>query len=192
MQEKIISPETVLYFIMNADIVRGIDFRRTKKDDLKIRELKGIMITVLTVEEFVARVRKAANIPEKDFVRVWVTNYKTLELYNHITEQVETITGSYLCKVKCVGKKVENWKKKIKELEMDASSYLIIEHGPGEEYVFRDEFAKCDYCYKVKKIETHCECKKVFYCSADCRGKDKNYHDNICKLNQKPGSGSKI
>lgn len=71
-------PETVHYLMMNADVIRGIDFRRTKKDDLKIHEMKGILITVLTVEELVARIRKAMKIPEKDFVRVWVTSYKTL------------------------------------------------------------------------------------------------------------------
>lgn len=66
----------------------------------------------------IARIRRTANIPEKDFIRVWVTNETIANLYNHIIEQVETITGSYLCKVKCVGKKAENWKKKVKELNL--------------------------------------------------------------------------
>lgn len=59
---------------------------------------------------------------------------------------------------------------------------MVIEHGPGEEYIFRDQEAKCDYCYKVKKIQDDCQCKKVFYCSKQCKNKDKPYHVNVCKV----------
>jgi hypothetical protein len=53
-------------------------------------------------------------------------------LYDHIIEQVETITGSYLCKVKCIGRKIETLKKKYNELGIREDEFLIIEHGPGE------------------------------------------------------------
>lgn len=35
---------------------------------------------------------------------------------------------------------------------MTEKEYWIVEHGPGEDFVFRNDQTKCDYCYKIKKV----------------------------------------
>lgn len=94
--------------------------------------MEGVLIQKLTVEEIIAKIRLERKIPAKDFIRIWITDMPIEDLYKHIVEQVESITGTYICKVKCVGKKVEQVKKKVKELEMSERDYWIVEHGPME------------------------------------------------------------
>ena len=74
IQVKEVLPETIYYLIFNTEVIKAIDFRRLKKDDLKKREIKGIMLSYLSMQELISKIRKQAKIPEKDFVRIWITN----------------------------------------------------------------------------------------------------------------------
>ena len=74
IQVKEVLPETIYYLIFNTEVIKAIDFRRLKKDDLKKREIKGIMLSYLSMQELISKIRKQAKIPEKDFVRIWVTD----------------------------------------------------------------------------------------------------------------------
>ncbi len=74
IQVKEVLPETIYYLIFNTEVIKAIDFRRLKKDDLKKREIKGIMLSYLSMQELISKIRKQAKIPEKDFVRIWITD----------------------------------------------------------------------------------------------------------------------
>jgi hypothetical protein len=49
IQVKEVLPETIYYLIFNTEVIKAIDFRRLKKDDLKKREIKGIMLSYLSM-----------------------------------------------------------------------------------------------------------------------------------------------
>jgi ubiquitin carboxyl-terminal hydrolase 4/11/15 len=40
---------------------------------------------------------------------------------------------------------------------------------------------KCEGCYNFKILQFPCECKKVSYCSEDCKRKDEQYHMQRCE-----------
>lgn len=41
--------------------------------------------------------------------------------------------------------------------------------------------AKCEGCYNYKVLNFPCECKKVAYCTEECKKKDENYHLPRCE-----------
>lgn len=41
--------------------------------------------------------------------------------------------------------------------------------------------AKCESCYNYKILAYPCECKKVSYCSEECKKRDENYHTPRCE-----------
>jgi ubiquitin carboxyl-terminal hydrolase 4/11/15 len=40
--------------------------------------------------------------------------------------------------------------------------------------------AKCEFCYKFGTLKYPCACKKVAYCSEECKFKDTKFHMNRC------------
>lgn len=77
---------------------------------------------------------------------------------------------------------VDDTRKKIQELKIQPMDYFIVEHGQGDEYVFREEEAKCGYCYRVLKLNKFCDCGRAMYCSDACKSKDQPFHDKVCRL----------
>jgi len=46
--------------------------------------------------------------------------------------------------------------------------------------IFPDE-GKCEGCYQFKVLSVLCDCKKVSYCTEECRAKDEYYHLPKCE-----------
>lgn len=40
---------------------------------------------------------------------------------------------------------------------------------------------KCEGCYNYKILQHPCECKRVSYCSEDCKKRDESYHMPRCE-----------
>lgn len=83
-----------------------------------------------------------------------------------------------------LGKLIEEQNISIEDLSLDQNDYFIAEiadeysswflKAPGE--------AKCEGCYKYKKLPYPCGCKAVAYCTLECQEKDKRYHIKDCKF----------
>jgi ubiquitin carboxyl-terminal hydrolase 4/11 len=75
----------------------------------------------------------------------------------------------------------------IEELGLTETDILIVEireEGKGWNFIQEgvDNLDKCDNCYKYGKNKFYCKCKKVAYCSEECKIKDQRYHMNHCDV----------
>lgn len=48
---------------------------------------------------------------------------------------------------------------------------------------------KCEGCYFVKELKSICACKKVAYCTDECRQNDWKYHEDKCDAAVDEGEG---
>lgn len=71
----------------------------------------------MTIDEILKIIRVKRNIHIKDFMRAWICNMSSNELYDHISSEAERITGPYIKKVRACGKDV-NHKSKLSDLNL--------------------------------------------------------------------------
>lgn len=83
-----------------------------------------------------------------------------------------------------VGQYIEKDEMTLKDVEIGVGDYFIAQFcDQYSSYFFKSkDQAKCQGCYKLKKLEFVCGCKKVAYCTEECMEKDKKFHLKDCKF----------
>ena len=77
---------------------------------------------------------------------------------------------------------------KLENAEIGTTDVVIVETASPatKQFLFKFKpnlvvhYGKCEYCYGHKALKVECRCKKVRYCSEDCRRKDERFHLDKC------------
>lgn len=129
-----------------------IDFKRVKKSDLKLKMIKGMKLKSMTLGQILRRIKNEneRELPVQHEIRIWKADKKLDQVYDHISCDSESVTGPYISRVRGVGQRQKVMTSKLNEIDYGQKDYLIIQHFKDEEYVFRDEIIKCDFCYRSR------------------------------------------
>ena len=77
---------------------------------------------------------------------------------------------------------------KLENAEIGTTDLVVVETASPytKQFIFKFKpnlvvhYGKCEYCYGHKALKVECRCKKVRYCSEDCRRKDERFHLDKC------------
>lgn len=174
--------DTIKYLKLDHNDIRGIDIKKLYLKDINIKTVQFPMLD--SIGNLIEAIKWNENSRIKK-VRLWKNNTDDVsieKLYNYIKEKTKFMMTTY--KMDGVGKLIDDEKTKVADLNLEEKDYFIAEFcDEYSSYFFKSsDEAKCESCYKYKKLPFVCGCKSVAYCTEECMEKDKRYHMKDCKF----------
>jgi len=120
-------------------------------------------------------------------IRLWkVDPDMTLQEFFRTVKEVTEASRTYDYQIEFKGNFLEKEKEvKLADAQIAADDYVVLEvKEPGKGWNFHGDGApilsKCEFCNKFGELTVQCSCKKVAYCSEDCKNSDKRFHRSRC------------
>jgi len=120
-------------------------------------------------------------------IRLWkVDPDMTLQAFFRNVKEVTEASRTYDYQIEFKGNFLEKEKEvKLADAQIAADDYVVLEvKEPGKGWNFHGDGApilsKCEFCNKFGELPVQCSCKKVAYCSEDCKNSDKRFHRSRC------------
>lgn len=148
---------------------------------MKFSELKKVSRNNC-VSDLIQAVQEVDAIHKKYNVRAWFNKgeYTLGELHSYIAKETQPLSY-WDMKIKGVGKLIDDEHLSLNDIGYEEGDYMIIQCAEWEKWFLRSpDEAKCEGCFKIRKIAFVCGCKKVGYCSINCQEKDIQYHSRYC------------
>ena len=167
-------PEEKHVVLITDDALKNVEFGHKREFNMKIIQIdSGLTLEGLQRKYF----KKTENK-----IRVWKVDFRDLdEIFNDFRENCKNCMKNYCFYMK-FGYLIEQ-----------TSGYLSLNSNEGLFIDFDDletgfhlinekneTISKCDFCSRLTISHIRCPCKKVAYCTYECREKDIEYHAKSC------------
>lgn len=96
-------------------------------------------------------IKNQERLPDSKKVRLWKMGKLTIEeVYDHIKKMTRPI-NSFEYKIKFLGKKIDDEKAKLSDMEFEDDEFFVAEtiDGMKKWHLYADNEGKCEGCYSI-------------------------------------------
>lgn len=177
-------PEEKPVVLITDDTLKNVEFGNKREFNTKIIQIEAGLTFEGVQRKYFNKIDNKYDEGSKEHkIRFWKVDFRDLEeIFSDFRENCKNCMKNYCFYMK------------FGDLIEQASGYLSLNSNEGLFIDFenvetgfhlineiKETISKCEFCSKLTISHIRCPCKKVSYCTYECREKDIEYHSKTCE-----------